>query len=131
MLQFVRFAIVGIFNTAIDYAVYLVLTRILGVYFLIANFVAVVVAMTFSFFVNKKWTFKNTSANIKSQYLKFAVINLGALILNNFFVYIFVNYAHLYDLLAKFIVIVITLNWNFWLNKYWTFKADSAKIEIS
>lgn len=127
-MQFAKFAVVGVFNTAIDFAVYLVLTRIFGLYFLLANIISVITAMTFSFFINKKWTFRNADHRVKTQYLKFAVINLGSLILNNVFVYLFIQSWHLYDLLAKFIVIVITLNWNFWLNKYWTFRTVSDKI---
>ena len=120
--QFVKFCLVGIINTAIDYLVYLGLTRGIDLYFLYANIIAILVAMTFSFIFNKYWTFRNYGKNIKKQYLKFFIVNLAYFLLNNVIVFSLVKYFMIFDLLAKIIATIIGLIWNFTANRYWTFK---------
>jgi putative flippase GtrA len=123
--QFIKFCLVGIFNTIIDYGVYLFFTRSLGLYFLYANILAILIAMTFSFFVNKYWTFKNFEKKIKSQYAKFFLIGIVYFFLYNIIFYLCVHNFKIYDLLAKIIAIAIGLSWNFVANKYWTFRKSA------
>lgn len=123
--QFVKFCLVGVLNTLIDFGVYLFFSRLIGLYFLLANFISVIVAMTFSFFLNKYWTFANREKKIKSQYLKFALVNLVYFLLYNLIFFSLVNYLHVYDLLAKVGAIIIGLFWNFLANKFWTFSTTT------
>jgi putative flippase GtrA len=125
--QFIKFCLVGLGNTIIDYFFYLLLNRFLGVYFLYANLISVAIAMTASFIFNKYWTFRDKGSNIKTQYLKFAGVNLIYFILNNSMVFALVKYLQLYDLLAKVIAIIVGLLWNFCANRYWTFKKPILK----
>jgi len=122
--QLVRFCVVGVFNTIIDYGVYLFFSRSVGLFFLYANILAILAAMTFSFFVNKYWTFSNFENKIKSQYAKFFLIGVVYFILYNSIFYFSVNNFKIYDLWAKVIAIAIGLSWNFIANKYWTFKKN-------
>jgi putative flippase GtrA len=120
--QFVKFCLVGMMNTAVDFSVYLFFSRVIGLYFLLANILAILAAMTVSFILNKYWTFANLEKKIKTQYLKFALVNLVYFFLNNSIVLCLVDYLNLYDLWAKVIAIIIGLFWNFFANRYWTFK---------
>lgn len=54
--SFVRFAVVGVCNTAIDVALFLVLHEPLGL--LVANLCSTSAGMTFSFVVNGRYTFR-------------------------------------------------------------------------
>lgn len=120
--QFIKFCLVGVFNTAFDFVIYYFLTRSMGLYFLLANAISVFLAMTVSFFINKKWTFRNNNPKIKKQYLKFALVNLVYFIINNGLIFIGVHYLGGHDLGVKIVVTIIGLSWNFLANKYWTFK---------
>jgi len=120
--QFIKFCIVGAFNTILDYLIYLFLSRVIGVYFLYANIIAVLIAMTSSFIFNKYWTFRNHENKIKEQYFKFLIVNIVYFILNNVIVFALVSYMNTYDLLAKAVAVFICLFWNFFANRYWTFQ---------
>lgn len=122
--QFMRFCVVGIINTIIDYGVYLFFSRSIGLFYLYANILAILVAMTFSFFANKYWTFGNFENKLKSQYTKFFLIGVIYFILYNSIFYLSIINLHIYDLLAKVIAIAIGLFWNFIANKYWTFRKN-------
>lgn len=73
----VRFVIVGVANTLIDFGVLFTLTEV-GVHFILANMIATFVALTFSFFVNRSFTFEATG-NTAPQAIKFVAVTLFGL----------------------------------------------------
>lgn len=56
---FSRYVSVGVMNTAIHWACFGALFSLIGLNQAISNLIAFCVAVTFSFFVNAKWTFKS------------------------------------------------------------------------
>ena len=70
-----RFGIVGVANTAIDFAILFILVG-LGVDKIVANFFSTGVAFIFSFFVNKSFTFKTKGGNVKKQFGLFIVVTI-------------------------------------------------------
>lgn len=149
-----KFAIVGVINTIIDIAVlnFLVLVigfrnqiQILGIYFLVANFISVTIAMINSYIMNKYWTFQSKEKkNMIEEALKFFFITIiGMYVINqlvfNFFntywlwptnlVINIVHFIRIYSLdnfvslnFAKVLAILASLIWNFIFYKLWVFK---------
>ncbi|NCU29243.1 GtrA family protein [Candidatus Saccharibacteria bacterium] len=75
-----RFALVGGANTAIDFGLLVILSSFLGVPRILANTISTAVSFVFSFFANKKYTFRSTKqANIKKQMLWFTLVTLFGL----------------------------------------------------
>ena len=72
-----RFGIVGSANTALDFGILLTLTSF-GVPAPIANYPSSTIAVIFSFFANKKYTFKATGKNLKKEIILFLVFTLIA-----------------------------------------------------
>jgi len=120
--QFARFCLVGLANTFVDFLVYLFLSRVIGLYFLVANLISVGIAMSSSFIFNKYWTFKNRENNHKIQFAKFTLVNIVYFILNNSIVFGLVHFAHIGDLPAKVVAVGVGIFWNFGANKWWTFR---------
>src|ERR1700741_5527430 len=56
-LQFVQFGIVGVSNTLLPFAVYTVLLKVFGVWYLAASAIGFVVGATNGFLLNRRWTF--------------------------------------------------------------------------
>jgi len=123
--QFYKFSVVGVFNTLIDFLVFLGLIRLIsffGDHVLYANVISFAVAVTNSYILNRRWTFRSSDAGLAQQYARFFVINLTGLAVNTGLLYIFVYQVHLYDVFGKILAIGITLFWNFFLNKWLVFK---------
>ena len=74
-----RFAIVGSVNTALDFSILFILTMLFNIPKELANFISTSVSFLFSFFANKKYTFKSTSKNLKKQFLLFTIVTLFGL----------------------------------------------------
>lgn len=112
----IRFVLVGGTNTTIDFGILFGLT-FLGVDKIIANYISTSIALVFSFFANKSFTFKNTSKNAKRQFILFLVVTLiGLWILQPLIIW---GYTSLLDdsplslFIAKLIATIVTLIWNY------------------
>lgn len=73
-----RFGLVGIANTALDFAILFILVG-LGLNSIASNYVSTAIAFIFSFFVNKSFTFKSTVGNVKKQFALFIIITIFSL----------------------------------------------------
>lgn len=73
-----RFALVGGANTVLDFGILFILKAI-GVNVLVANIISTTISFVFSFFANKKYTFKITGTNIKREMLLFVIVTLTGL----------------------------------------------------
>lgn len=123
--QFYKFAIVGIVNTLVDLAVYVALTRSIDFFashIVYANIIAFTVAVSNSFYWNRRWTFRSVDTRRSLQYIKFFIVNGAGLAINTTILYCLVTYVGLYDIVAKSLAIGVALFWNFFISRIWTFK---------
>lgn len=110
--RFSKFTIVGIVNTAIDFAIFYVLYDIYDLNFVISHVSAFFVALVNSFFFNALWTFKKLKRNqLTKQILSFVIIGLIGLALSTCSIYMASLYTHIY--IAKILAMVVSLIWNY------------------
>lgn len=122
--QFVKFSLVGSSNTIIDFLVYLLLTRLFNLYYILAAVISFIVAVTWSFFLNRRWTFSHSGKNATSQYIKFFIVNTVVMVLNLSSLFVLVDLFNFYDLIAKLVAAIFLAVLNFSLNRFWTFKTS-------
>jgi putative flippase GtrA len=123
--QFLRFATVGIFNTTIDFTVYIGLTRGLiffSKHYLLANFLAFLTANLFSFWANKSWTFQNNNQHKIFQYSKFFTVSMLALLVIQLTMYVGISIFGWWDLATKILALLFSVFINFFGSKFWAFK---------
>lgn len=126
--QFIKFSLVGVTNTIIDFSAYFFLTRVLAVHFLVANIISFTIAVSWSYFLNKRWTFRDTDTRTGVQFFKFVLVNIVGLALNEGTLSLVVLVFGAHDLAAKLIAVVIVVIWNFFINRTWTFTQHSGKV---
>ncbi|MFA6098560.1 MAG: GtrA family protein [Patescibacteria group bacterium] len=130
VVEFLKFGIVGVAGTLVDFSSYALLTRVFGVYYIYATATSVFLAIVNNFFLNKFWTFKKgDSGKAKSESVKFFIVSLVNYFLNLGIVYIVVEHSGAVkyfgdnvDFFAKAVAIGIVLFSNYFGNKYWTFR---------
>lgn len=74
--RFLKYASIGVINTAIHWAVFFFMISFMGKDQSLSNFVAFCVAVTFSFFANSKITFKAQATSVR--YIMYVVF-MGAM----------------------------------------------------
>jgi putative flippase GtrA len=127
--RFVKFAIVGAFGAAIDFAVLNLMHKYFGWPLLSANTLSVSIAILSNFTWNRLWTYpESRSRPIRQQLPQFALINIVGLGINNLIVVgltaVFANFIpDPWDYnLAKAFAIGVVLFWNFGVNRVWTYR---------
>lgn len=120
--QFVKFSLVGASNTLIDFLLYALLTRAFHWHYLPANVFSFSVAATWSYTLNRRWTFRDRTSRIRRQYPKFFLVAVIGLGLTSLFLAVFIDLIGLHDLIAKAITVVLVTFWNFSANRTWTFR---------
>ena len=124
LAHMIRYAMVGAFNTSLDFAVYLVLTRHLGWWpdhLVAAAVVSFCCGAVSSFVLNNFWTFRRDANGMRRRLPKFATVTAAGLLLNSLFLTLLL-WAGLHDILAKLLVTGIVMLWNFSLHRMWTFR---------
>ena len=122
VVQIWRFSIGGAVATGIDFAVYLILTRLFDLHFLIANIIAMTLGATFLFFFNKRYTFRDTEKKVVRQYVVFWLNAMFMLVLVEGILIIGVNLLKVNDVIVKIAAYAITYVVNFLIQKYLIFK---------
>jgi putative flippase GtrA len=127
--QKTRFIAVGGINTLLDFGI-LFLLKSLGLPVVSANIVSTSVAFCFSFFANKKYTFKTDSTNVKREIVLFIIVTLfGLWVLQTIVIKATSYLLSGFDmpdsvilLVAKLCATIVSLTWNYTLYSRVVFK---------
>ncbi|MBI2426779.1 MAG: GtrA family protein [Candidatus Kerfeldbacteria bacterium] len=123
--QFVKFTIIGVVNTAIDFFSYLFLTRAFDFFrehFLVANLFAFLLAVSVAFVLNRRWTFRDTSTEVSKKFVKFFLVYSVGFGINQTALSVSVLIFGFHDLFGKLIALCANLGWNFLMTRHWTFR---------
>lgn len=122
--QFIKFGIVGLSNTIISLGVY-ELCLYLGVHYLLADPIGLVVSVVNAYYWNNRVVFgdgqKKPFGHHVRMYLKSLTAYGGTFVLNLLLLLLWVEIVGVPEWLAPFINLAITIPLNFLVNKYWTF----------
>jgi putative flippase GtrA len=125
--EFVKFAILGVFNTMIDFGIYTLLTRHTAFFDYhkptkyLANAISFLIATTFSFYANRTWTFGRTDKPSMGEAARFYTTTLSGLLINSGVLFIGNQIFSINDLLAKVFSTIFSTIWNFTFKKFWVF----------
>jgi putative flippase GtrA len=125
--QFVKFALIGVVNTAVDFGIYYMLTRYTTFFDVatpmryLANIISFLVATTFSFFANRLWTFGRKDKATVGEAARFYATTLSGLGLSTLLLFVLVSLIGIHDLVAKIFTTIVTIFWNFLLKKFYVF----------
>ena len=141
--QALKFSLVGVFNTAVDYVIFYIMLSLLNVDKSISQIFATAIAMCGSYIINKYWTFSEHGKSKKSQVVKFITTNIVSMCCTIVFMNIFHDFLHVHEwanslfdivgisfrldgdiavMFCKIVASVLSLVINFLGNKFWVFK---------
>lgn len=146
--KFVKFGLIGVLNTLVDFGVFYVMDRwviregpvlvLLGTAMAVgpylSNAIAYVVANIHSFVWNKLWTFERRNRVTGGEALRYLATSAGYVLLSTVSLAVCIRILSLpvlaplvpegwTNLLAKLPTACVTIFYNYLMNKFWVFKA--------
>lgn len=121
MAQFIKFALVGVLNSAIQYLVFFFLYSLTGTQYLLASIIGYVAGMTNSYILNRRWTFGSRSQQMIAELCRFVAVNVISLGVNLGLLFLLVSTAVMTPQWAQVLAMTGSTLVNFVLNKVWTF----------
>ena len=142
-IRFIKFALVGISGTFIDFAFFNLFSQVFHIYIQIASAISFSLAVINNFYWNRQWTYPESKDELfiskLSQFLIVSVVGLGlnTLILTlldkpsisltislqkNLSFITATNSKVIGDNLSKFFATIVVLFWNYFANRFWTFR---------
>ncbi len=140
-MQFVKFGIVGLSNTVISYVLYvagLLVFRKLDILpdngYLVAQAVAFVLSVLWSFYWNNKLVFALQEGDdrsiLKALVKTFISYSFTGLFLSSILLVVWVKVLHISEFIAPIINLLVTVPLNFVINKFWAFGKQGLGDEV-
>ena len=132
-MQFVKFGIVGLSNTIISYVIYvggLIFLQYFGIFskvdYLVAQIVAFILSVLWSFYWNNKMVFvleKGKERSLWKALVKtYISYSFTGLFLNSILLVFWVQICNISEFIAPIINLLVSVPLNFVVNKFWAFK---------
>jgi putative flippase GtrA len=121
LVQFVKFGIVGVSNTLLTFAVYTLLLKVFGVWYLAASAIGFIVGAVNGFLLNRRWTFRGHVGDAFTP-VRWTVVQGCGLLTNLGLVYLFVEEISLDKLIAQACATAVVTVITFLVNRAWTFR---------
>lgn len=123
--QLAKFGVVGVSNTLLSFAVYTILVKVFGVWYIAASAIGFAIGAVNGFLWNRAWTFKGHVSDALTPVRWFVVQGCGLLV-NLGLVFLFVDGAGLDKLVGQALTIAIVTVLTFFANRTWTFRMDPS-----
>ncbi len=125
IVQFLKFALVGVSNTLLTLLVYTFLLKVAGMWYLAASAIGFIAGATNGFLLNRRWTFREHVGDALTP-VRWAVVQTCGLAVNEGMLYVLVTDAHLDKVLAQVAATVIVTVTTFLANRAWTFRVHAT-----
>ncbi len=118
-----KYNTVAIIATAVDYSLFLILSALVHVWYLLASFTGLIIGGVTAFVLQRNWTFKKKDGKLSKQAIRYFFVWVTSIILNMAGLYLAVEYAGIQSIIAKVAVsITVGIGFNFLMNKHFVFK---------
>lgn len=120
-LEFLRYCLVGVFDTALEFALLYLLAIYLEIWYQAAALFSYLVGMVANFILSKSFSFRNTSKEVRKQLLMFFVIGGIGLAWNQFLLFVFHGNMGWDLMLSKAITLGFLVLWHYFMHRNITF----------
>jgi putative flippase GtrA len=124
--QFVKFGIVGVSNTALFLAIYTLLVRELGVFYLLASAIAFAVGAANGFLLNRRFTFPGHVRDALTP-VRWTIVQACGLGCNELLLFLLVTGVGVDKLLGQAVAIGFVVVLTFFANRAWTFRMPAEQ----
>lgn len=125
LLQFLKFGLVGVSNTAVSMGVYYIFLWLNPDWYMFGNILGTVLSIANAFVWNDLFVFSGNARDRKSVFKRLGKTYMsygGTSVLSTALLWIEVTFFHVGKAAAPVVNLLITIPLNFVINKLWTFR---------
>lgn len=111
--QILKFGIVGVIATIIDFIVLYLLTEFLHVHYLISSIISFTVSVIFNYILSIKWVFEANHKQTKKDFIIFVVLSIIGLGINSLIMYLMVDKFNIHYMFTKVFATGVVMVYNF------------------
>lgn len=129
LIQFIKFSLVGISNTAVSMGTYYIFLWLSSDLYMIGSIVGTILSIANAFFWNDKFVFTSNANDWRSKLKRLGKTYVsygGTSILSNVLLWVEVTVFSISKSLAPIVNLMVTIPLNFVINKLWTFKTKTT-----
>ncbi len=119
--KFIRFAISGGIATIVDLSLLYTFTEFFHIWYLFSAALSFVVGSITHYSISRLWVFSSNNGDRIKEFISFFTIHSMNLSISLTLVFILVEYAQMWYILAKILTVLITTFVNFFLQRKFTF----------
>lgn len=119
--ELVSYVIFGAFTTLINIAVYLLLTDIFHINYIIANIIAWFVSVMFAYVTNRIWVFESDNENVAKEVFLFYGGRIFTVVVDTLLMILFIDVLSIGNFVSKITVSIIVIILNYMFSKWIVF----------
>ena len=124
--QILKFGVVGGLAFIIDYGILIFLTEVFHINYLISTTISFIVSVIFNYIMSIFWVFDvDENKNRTTVFSVFINLSVIGLLLNDLFMWVFVDGMSIHYLIAKIIATLLVMIYNFITRKLFLEKRES------
>lgn len=125
--ELVLYIVFGVLTTVINFVVYILCNKVMGIDAIISNVIAWIMSVVFAFVTNKLYVFDSKVVEIKfvvKEFTEFTLSRGATGVMDIALFYVLVSIMGINDLISKVIIGVIVTVLNYVLSKLYIFKRE-------
>ena len=111
--QILKFGIVGVIATIIDFAVLYILTEFIHIHYLVSSIISFTVSVIFNYILSIKWVFEVNHKQTKKDFILFVVLSVIGLGINELIMYLMVDKLGIHYMFTKIFATGVVMVYNF------------------
>ena len=135
LAEIIRFGIIGVLATFVDWGIFRILSRYLGVYYILSSIFSFSVSVIFNYLFSRAWVFHVTEKqNLVREFVLFMITSIIGLGINTLVLWLCVEWLFvqltflsvipndILELLGKAVATFVVMIWNYLIRKFLVFK---------
>lgn len=125
IVQFIKFGLVGVSNTAVSMAVYYLFLWIDEDLYMVGSIMGTILSILNAFIWNDRFVFTGNDRDFRSTMIRLGKTYVsygGTSLLSTVLLWLEVTLLHVSKVYAPIVNLLITIPLNYLINKFWTFK---------
>lgn len=121
--QFFKAQLSAFVGGMVDYAIMILCVEVFGTLVSVAIMISGAIGAVVNFSINRFWTFKSDAAPVEDQLWKFVIVVIGSIFLKSQGTPLLAEITGIsYKITRLMVELVVSLGFNFTLQKFWVFK---------